>query len=673
MMIRILFSRTFILFSLFLLSSVIYAQFENKNASSLKADAQKSFESGNYSVALGQYRNLLILYPKDGVFSYYCGVSLLNLNKDIPKAIEYLEFSSYNAAVPYKVFYYLGDSYTRNYKFPEAKNAYDHFAKVATKSEDKELAPERLSEMSANAVELTKSYNQVDVQASSLFTFADTAYTGRLRELGGTLSFKPASFSPTPEGLNDLSNFMFIPRNSSKGDFVFYAGYGKSRKHGKDIFMVKTLNGHKYTEPVAVDAINTDYDELLPYYDPIGKDLIFASRGHNSMGGFDLFKSHYDSERNIWTPPVNLGFPVNSPSDEYLMIPGTDMGNIMLITNRQGHDTMMTAYMIRIHEPRVKVNIPDQVELKKIGTFGGIEAIPDMVDMITGNILSDTITASLPGSYAAGSAMPIPAAENMEISADYSKLLRLALDQQYIADSLAKLAREARLDVRVKTDPNERWNMQKNIISWERGSSDSQAKADEYYLKIKQMENKKNETKRIPDAIMIDTVINDITVYRYKQADTIQGDSETKQKDIVNAEVSIKTPSTGDAGNISGGQKPFLKDMNQFEVLNKSPYSANNPFPEDVDIPKGVYYKIQLVVKSKEPGWDVFGGLSPITAEPVLNKPMKKYYAGKFTVYENSIKALEEVHRNGFPEAFIASWFDGQKMTLSKVVEMEKK
>lgn len=60
--------------------------------------------------------------------------------------------------------------------------------------------------------------------------------------------------------------------------------------------------------------INTPYDEDAPYLDPNGKTFYFASKGHSSMGGYDVFRSSMVD--SIFTVPVNLGFPINSPADD---------------------------------------------------------------------------------------------------------------------------------------------------------------------------------------------------------------------------------------------------------------------------------------------------------------------------------------------------------------------
>lgn len=74
-------------------------------------------------------------------------------------------------------------------------------------------------------------------------------------------------------------------------------------------------------------GINTEYEEDSPYIDYDGKTLYFSSMGRKGMGGRDLFKSTLiDEEKNEWSEPENLGFPINTPDDD-LFITGTSTPN----------------------------------------------------------------------------------------------------------------------------------------------------------------------------------------------------------------------------------------------------------------------------------------------------------------------------------------------------------
>ncbi len=61
-------------------------------------------------------------------------------------------------------------------------------------------------------------------------------------------------------------------------------------------------------------VINTKYDEEGVFMMPDGKTLYFSSRGHNTMGGHDIFKSVYENGK--WSEPENLGYPINTTDDD---------------------------------------------------------------------------------------------------------------------------------------------------------------------------------------------------------------------------------------------------------------------------------------------------------------------------------------------------------------------
>lgn len=89
---------------------------------------------------------------------------------------------------------------------------------------------------------------------------------------------------------------------------------------GKDILMSTLDAKGKWSEPVNLGAtINSPYDEEGVFISYDNKYLFFASRGHTSMGGFDIFRSER-KEDGSWSDPVNLGYPLNTPDDEIFYI-----------------------------------------------------------------------------------------------------------------------------------------------------------------------------------------------------------------------------------------------------------------------------------------------------------------------------------------------------------------
>jgi hypothetical protein len=79
------------------------------------------------------------------------------------------------------------------------------------------------------------------------------------------------------------------------------------------------LPNKEWGVPVNLGAtINTNYDECFPFISEDGETLYFASKGHTGMGGFDIFKSIWDSIAQQWQKPINIGYPVNTTDDDLM-------------------------------------------------------------------------------------------------------------------------------------------------------------------------------------------------------------------------------------------------------------------------------------------------------------------------------------------------------------------
>jgi hypothetical protein len=87
---------------------------------------------------------------------------------------------------------------------------------------------------------------------------------------------------------------------------------------GFDLYTCKKLPNGKWGAPTSLSPnINSIANENYPYLTDNGKTLYFASDGYNSMGGYDIFKSKFDDETNEWSTPINIGYPINTPIDDY--------------------------------------------------------------------------------------------------------------------------------------------------------------------------------------------------------------------------------------------------------------------------------------------------------------------------------------------------------------------
>ncbi len=101
---------------------------------------------------------------------------------------------------------------------------------------------------------------------------------------------------------------------SPDGKIMYFVSDRSGGKGKRDIYYMEKKGG-SWSAPINFTAINTENDEDSPFVGLDNNVLYYSSNHENSMGGFDVFMVVRDAQGN-WSPPVNLGYPINSPGDD---------------------------------------------------------------------------------------------------------------------------------------------------------------------------------------------------------------------------------------------------------------------------------------------------------------------------------------------------------------------
>lgn len=110
------------------------------------------------------------------------------------------------------------------------------------------------------------------------------------------------------------------PSVSSDGRRLFFVSNRPGGVGGMDIWEAGLKDDGGWTEPQNLGpTINTPGDEMSPFIHFDGRTLYFSSNGRPCMGGFDIYMSKID-QYGKWSEPDNLGYPINTHSDEMGMI-----------------------------------------------------------------------------------------------------------------------------------------------------------------------------------------------------------------------------------------------------------------------------------------------------------------------------------------------------------------
>ncbi len=125
------------------------------------------------------------------------------------------------------------------------------------------------------------------------------------------------------EKINKAGYNAIQPSVSADGKYLLFASDRDGGKGGYDIWASPLDITGNTGEPINLVEINTAADEQAPYYHTASKSLVFASKGYEGMGGFDIYAA--SGELSALKAPVNLGYPVNSPKDDiYFFSTSTD-------------------------------------------------------------------------------------------------------------------------------------------------------------------------------------------------------------------------------------------------------------------------------------------------------------------------------------------------------------
>ena len=303
-----------LIFSALLFSVTLFAQ--KNDVDNLKEEALSLFESKKYSEAKDRYAQLVSLYPKDENYNYHFGACMLYVDVDKANPLKFLEYAVSRPNVDIEAFYYLGKGYHYNYRFDEAISYFEKYkAKLPTKTKSKfDVAQDiRYCE---NGKSLLNDVTDPFVIQKRKVNESDFFVSFKLADIDGRVLVAPTELQTATDKKYDYVPIMYTSKTSN---IVFYTSYGPNDKNGIDIYSVTINSSGDFGKPNRLpESINTEYDEGFPFMTMENTKFYFSSKGHNSMGGFDLFSSDYDTLSNSFGAPKNLDYSINTPDDDLM-------------------------------------------------------------------------------------------------------------------------------------------------------------------------------------------------------------------------------------------------------------------------------------------------------------------------------------------------------------------
>ncbi len=169
---------------------------------------------------------------------------------------------------------------------------------------------------------------------------------------------------------------------TADGETVYFSSNREGGYGGKDLYVSHLKGPNEWSKPKNLGPkINTEHDDDAPFIHSDQRTLYFSSRGHNSIGGFDIYVSHLVDGQ--WTKPVNVGYPINTADDDIYFVLSADGQHGYYSSIREDSYGEKDLYQIDMSDhkksnPKIVSLIKGKVMTQKDSTI-----IPDAVLSVT--------------------------------------------------------------------------------------------------------------------------------------------------------------------------------------------------------------------------------------------------------------------------------------------------
>lgn len=293
-------------------------QSKGTSEKSMFKQAEKYFLKKDYEKATPLYAQLVSTHTDNYKLNYCYGICLLITDKDKSKAVKYLEAASKSIVVWDDVWYYLGRAYQLNGDFNKSLGTYDQFLKMVSVKQAMRWEAMHQMEMCKNAQLFSYSADSFSILETKTISSSQPYDSYTFSKNERKILSLPLEFSAQNDSKNPDCSKTFL---SADGTKMVFSSYGKEGGKNTDIYWAEKNQNGMWQKAVRIgDMVNTKYDEAFPTLSEDGFTLFFSSKGHNSMGGFDIFKSVYYPEIKQWSKSQNMGAPVNSVDDDFYYV-----------------------------------------------------------------------------------------------------------------------------------------------------------------------------------------------------------------------------------------------------------------------------------------------------------------------------------------------------------------
>ncbi|MGL5636113.1 MAG: tetratricopeptide repeat protein [Bacteroidales bacterium] len=327
----------------------------------------QSLDAGKQMYLKGEYANAKPIFekyikqrPNDASLNHWLGVCYYETGEK-DRAEKFLRLGAKrNIQESYR---YLTQLLIEEYRFDEAVDAMDTYLAFRKLTDEQKTIGELLLQKAEMGQRHMDGIDDIVVVDSISIDKAQFLNAIKLSSEAGTLT-------PFVTFFNTGSNIESSVYMNEMKNKIFFADTNDSMK--LDIF-TSSVSDEKFKEKQPIsDQINSRYNETYPFMLSDGMTLYFASDRPESLGGYDIYMSSYNLGNEDYLKADNIGFPYNSPANDYMLAVDELNGIGWLVSDRYQPDGMVGVYVFMYNDRRKNLECDDagkRVERAKLSSF----------------------------------------------------------------------------------------------------------------------------------------------------------------------------------------------------------------------------------------------------------------------------------------------------------------
>ncbi|GBU06994.1 hypothetical protein AwDysgo_03250 [Bacteroidales bacterium] len=257
---------------------------------------------GKYAETKDFFEKQVQAAPRNASFNQWYGNCLLETG-ELAKAEKYLRFAS-SKEIP-EAYYSLGRLFYKQNRFEESVDSFGTYYDFLMSKHEEEKAMEIRKHwyQARNAARMLANCEDIQIIDSLIVdkkTFLDHIF---LSEESGQFSYSGDKETVVYE--NQLQDKRYFSKADKDGNLSLF-------------YQNKLQNN--WSEDLALKLPTDSLDQNnYPFVLSDGLTLYFASQGHGSIGGYDLFVTAYNLNSDSYLSPKQLGMPFNSIYNDYFL------------------------------------------------------------------------------------------------------------------------------------------------------------------------------------------------------------------------------------------------------------------------------------------------------------------------------------------------------------------